>query len=61
MIFMNEEQKKEHTCACGCNDKKGEETTQEEKHVCTDESCCEGKSDTENKCEGCEEGCEECK
>ncbi len=58
---MNEEQKNGHTCACGCKDKKVEEATQEEKHVCTDENCCEGKNNTKNTCEGCEEGCEACK
>ena len=58
---MNEEQKNGHTCGCGCKEKKTEETTQEEKHVCVGDNCCEGKSDTKNTCEGCEEGCEECK
>lgn len=58
---MNEEQKKEHTCGCGCKGKKTEETTHEGKHVCIDESCCGSKNDTKNKCEGCEEGCEECR
>lgn len=58
---MNEEQKKEHTCGCGCKEKKAEETAHEEKHVCVDESCCEGKEGNKNTCEGCEDGCEECK